>query len=209
MPAFTFKLEGVEALTQRLTMMPALIEEEVDAEIGFSCDNIVNRAIVDAPADVGRIRQAITKIKQGAMLYEVVAQTEYAAFIEFGTGLKVQIEPGFEALAASFRNQVGSGSFKEFVAAIAAWVGRKGIAGVYSTGVRKNKDGGLSVGGAVGKRRGSAVRQQVENESIAYAIAVSIYTKGLTPHPFLLHNFAIEEPILIDNIKKVLSSIII
>ncbi len=49
------------------------------------------------------------------MNHEVVAQSGYAAFREFGTGTKVSIPSGLEDYAKQFDDQKG-GTWKEFEA---------------------------------------------------------------------------------------------
>lgn len=208
---FTFKVDGVAALTQRMQLLTADLRSEVKAEIGFAADDLAARAKADAPADQGFLRNAVSTFSvdtEDSVSSEVVVQNEYAAFVEFGTGAKFQAEPEFEAYASQFRNQSGSGTFSDMVSAIAAWIGRKGIAGTYSSGVKKVKGGGFALGGATGKRRGSRINQIAENYSIAYAIAVSILRDGLTPHPFLFKNFDVVQKNLIQNVKNVLFKIV-
>ncbi len=207
--AFTLKLNGIEALTQRLTVLTTDLKGEVKAEIGFAAEDLAARAKVDAPADQGFLRNSISTFGSEAnevISYDIVVQNEIAAFQEFGTGAKFMAEPGFETYAAQFQGQKGGGTFKDMIAAIVAWIGRKGIAGTYSTGVKKVK-AGYALGGDVGKRRGSKINQLAENYSIAYAIAISILRRGVTPHPFLFHNFAEVEKNLIKNVKNILFTI--
>lgn len=202
------KLDGIEALTQRLHHLTDDLATEVDAEIGFAVDKLIDLAIQDAPADEGRLRQSINKNKLSQMNYEVVVQTEYAAFVEFGTRGKVQVEPGFEDYARQFQGQTSNGAtFKDFVIAIAGWIHRKGIAGVYSTGVKRQKGGGFVTGGKAGRRRGARVNQIAEDYQLAYAIALSIWRNGIDPHPFLFHNFATVGEELVQNVKNILFSI--
>lgn len=209
MPAFVFDIKGIPELTQRMELLTSDLKKEVRAEIGFSMDELVGLAQTDAPADEGNIRKSISSFEStqsDLISFDVVVQNEYAAFLEFGTRSKFYAEPGFEEYAAQFRGQ-GGGSFKDFLAAIVRWIHRKGITGTFSTGIKKVKGGGFTTGGAVGKRRGTKINQFAEDYAIAYAIAISIYRKGINPHPFLLHNFKKVEGKLIRNLKNVLFSI--
>lgn len=208
--AFTFQLSGVAELQQRLTLLTDDLKSEVKAEIGFAAEELAGLAKTDAPADQGFLRNAIStfgsETSQGVQ-YDVVVQNEIAAFQEFGTGAKFHAEPGFEAYAAQFKGQKGGGTFKDMIAAIVAWVRRKGIAGTYSSGVKKAKGGGFAIAGTSGKRRGNKINQLAEDYAVAYAIAVSILHNGLTPHPYLFHNFMIVEKKLIQRVKTILFEI--
>jgi phage gpG-like protein len=55
--------------------------------------------------DTGRLKNAITQKKISKLNYEIVAQTNYAAYVEFGTGGLVDIPQGLEAYAAQFKGK--------------------------------------------------------------------------------------------------------
>lgn len=124
--AFSIKIEGLEKLQADLSEKAKSIVKEIDAEIGFACDEAVGFMQTDAPADQGRLRQSISKAKIGELNYEIVAQADYAAYLEFGTRAKVVIPPGLEAVAEQYKGS-GGGSILGAKEAIFNWCKRKGI----------------------------------------------------------------------------------
>jgi phage gpG-like protein len=57
--------------------------------------------------DTGRLKGSISLRKKEFMNYELVAQTNYAAYIEFGTGANYQVPEykEWEAIAAKFKGK--------------------------------------------------------------------------------------------------------
>ena len=80
----------------------------------------------DAPADQGFLRQRISKDHVGAMNYNIISQSDYSAFVEFGTKSKVVIPAGLEDVAAQAKASTG---FDPLTAkeAIFNWCQRQGI----------------------------------------------------------------------------------
>lgn len=117
---------GLAELKARIKAAPAIIQREIDAEIGFAAQNMANRAKSDAPGDQGFLRGAITAAKVGEGNWEVVSPQDYSAYVEFGTRGKAVVPPELQAYAAQFKGtgQTGSLSAKE---AIYQWCKRQGI----------------------------------------------------------------------------------
>ena len=141
--------------------------------------------------DIADLKQSIGVNAIAINNYEVVAKMPYAAYIEFGTGGKVTIPAGYEQFASQFKGGKG-GTFAQLLKALMEWVKRKGIVGTYSV--------------KTGRRTGNKSIQQKQNESAAYAIALSILKKGLRPHPFLIPAYEQEIPKLKTNIKRILNA---
>lgn len=59
---------------------------EIDQEIGANTELMAKAAKIKCPVDTGRLRSSITAKKEQFMVYSIVAQTNYAAYVEFGTG---------------------------------------------------------------------------------------------------------------------------
>lgn len=60
----------------------------------------------NAPVDTGKHRQNIHGIlKKGGMSGSLVANEEYAPYLEFGTGGTVSIPRGYEEIAGAFKGQ--------------------------------------------------------------------------------------------------------
>ena len=79
-------------------------EEIVKEELQVTIDDIYNEALQRAPADMGGgvgIRGSAFKQVNG-LDGEVGFRNRYAAYVEFGTGTKVQIPKGLEDYAMEF-----------------------------------------------------------------------------------------------------------
>ena len=131
------------------------------------------------------------ELTNGQLVFTIGSKLPYAPYIEFGTGGKVTIPAGYEQFASQFKGSKG-GTFAQLLRALIEWVKRKGIVGTYSV--------------KTGRRTGNKSIQQKQNESAAYAIALSILKKGLRPHPFLIPAYEQEIPKLKTNIKRILNA---
>jgi HK97 gp10 family phage protein len=81
--------------------------EEVDIELAAASVDIERIAKQNAPVDTGRLRAAISANKVSLLRHEVRVATNYAAYVEFGTGQKYKTyEPKltneFKNIAADF-----------------------------------------------------------------------------------------------------------
>jgi len=61
---------------------------EVDLELNAVAVDIETKAKINAPVDTGRLRASISSNKLSLLRYEVRVATNYAAYVEFGTGQK-------------------------------------------------------------------------------------------------------------------------
>lgn len=138
------------------------IVEQIEDELNAFGQGTVNDAKRLAPVDEGHLRNSITfsPTSKGNMVeVEIIAATDYAAYIEFGTGkfaakYVATLPKEWKEFAAKFKGP-GGGSFDEFVMRLTRWVRLKGIA--------KGKD----------------------VDQAAYNIALYILRNGIKPHPFL------------------------
>lgn len=78
----------------------------MDAEIAAHGELMATSAKNMCPVDTGRLRSSISLKKQQFMSYELVAQTDYAAYVEFGTG-KGFISNGepWDSVASKFKGK--------------------------------------------------------------------------------------------------------
>jgi len=81
-----------------------------------------------APVDLGALRQGIGYDKPTVKVNTayVFSNEPYSAFVEFGTGARVEVPAGFEQLAAEFKGKK-SGTMDDFVYAIRGWCEAHGI----------------------------------------------------------------------------------
>lgn len=102
-------------------------ERMAKSVIQSQADFMVADAKRRAPADLGALRQSIGKdsINNG-FIAAIFANAPYAAYVEFGTGAKVDVPAEMADIAAKFRGR-GNGSFEQFKTAIKDWMQRKGI----------------------------------------------------------------------------------
>jgi HK97 gp10 family phage protein len=101
-------------------------EKIIAAETEAIAIQMVSDAKRLAPKNFGKLAQSISYRKIKEFDYEITINAEYGAYLEFGTGTKVQIPPEFADMAASFKGK-GRGSFKDGLESIKLWCRSKGI----------------------------------------------------------------------------------
>ena len=194
MAGIFFDVSGVDVLMGKLNKMSERIQNDVLDEFNASALNIQTNAKKYAPVNIGTLRNSIQlkeDLTKGKLVYTIGSKLSYAPYIEFGTGGKVTIPAGYEQFASQFKGGKG-GTFAQLLKALMEWVKRKGIVGTYSV--------------KTGRRTGNKSIQQKQNESAAYAIALSILRKVLRPQPFLIPAYEQEIPKLKTNIKRILNA---
>lgn len=85
----------------------------IDQEIAAHGELMATSAKQLAPFDFGRLRGSISLKKEGFMRYQLVAQTDYAAYMEFGTGRYAAsyvptLDEEWQKIAAQFKRGPGS-----------------------------------------------------------------------------------------------------
>lgn len=83
-------------------------------------------AIDKAPKDIGKLAQTIRHLKVTDFQYKITVNEFYGAYMEFGTGSKINIPPEFSEMASTFKGKTGK-SFEDGLEAIKGWCRRKGI----------------------------------------------------------------------------------
>jgi hypothetical protein len=176
----------LESLTQKL-------KNQIIDETNASALKIQSEAKKNAPANFGTLRGSIHLKEEGGIdkkVYIVGSDLSYAPYVEFGTGGKVNTQ-GYNEFANTFRGKTG-GTFQDMLKALVLWVKRKGITGTYSIKTQR--------------RTGSRKVQSKENDSAAYAIALSILRKGIRPQPYLIPAYETEVSLLKDRIKNIVNA---
>jgi HK97 gp10 family phage protein len=123
---FRYELKGISEAINRLRAAAVNIEREIDAEIQAAMVKMEQTAVAKVPVDEGRLKGAVGWEKTGRLDYNLGAKMKYAAFVEFGSRLKVDVPSELRSWAAQFnleKGQQGPGQMK----AIFAWCKRKGI----------------------------------------------------------------------------------
>lgn len=102
------KISGNQAILRRLRDLPERAKELVSDEVEATTMDIHRDAVARVPVDTGRLKGSLTPVvlKQGEKVTgEVVTNVEYAPYVEFGTGGKVNIPQGLETYAARFKGK--------------------------------------------------------------------------------------------------------
>lgn len=101
----TIKIKGVEETLKRIKETADDMKKEIDFAMAINVESMATNAKQLAPVDTGRLRNSISVKKEKEFNYTIVAQTNYAAYVEFGTGnLFVQLpEQYWNDLAEQFK----------------------------------------------------------------------------------------------------------
>jgi HK97 gp10 family phage protein len=165
---FSFQVQGLDKLINIFDQLPKQVQKELSAELQFTGNEIRDGAKRDAPTDEARLKQSISVAETGPLKFEVVAQTFYAGYLEFGTKTKTVIPAGLESVASQLKGPVaGQGTP---IDALQAWVKRKGIAGTFSTKTKR--------------RLGSKTTKEQQDRQAAFVIWQKIKKYGIKPRPF-------------------------
>lgn len=90
---------------------------------------IESNAKSKAPKNFGKLAQSIDTeqdVSKDNKSYKIVVNAEYGAYVEFGTGTKVQVPNELKDVASKFKGGKG-GSFKQGLQSIKDWCKAKGI----------------------------------------------------------------------------------
>ena len=187
-------VNGMDKIFNDFKKYTEKIKVDIALEINASALNIQSNAKKNAPVNFGTLRnsiQLVEELGQGKLLYTIGSKLPYAPYVEFGTGPKTSVPANYNEFAMQFKGNK-RGTFKQMIEALMLWVKAKGLTGTYSV--------------KTGKRLGSKQKNQTQDKSAAYAIAISILKKGLRPQPYLIPAYEKEIPKLKENIKKVLNA---
>ena len=199
--ALGLTIKNLDKVIAEVKAYPQDVEKIINNEFKNFGQATVSEAQSRAPINEGRLRQSISSIV-GDLKITIVANVDYAAYIEFGTKAFAAAYVGtlpaqWQQLAAEHKGGSG-GNFKEMVLRITEWIHHKGlgsgfagtvgIAGTYSTKTRK--------------RTGSKSTQATQDKQLAYLIARKILVKGIKPQAFLFPAFEHQSVELINNLKK-------
>lgn len=102
---FTIKVNGLKETLAKLKDEGDVIKKQVDFAIGVNVEAMASEAKNRVVVDNSRLKNSISASKLKPYFYELVAQVNYAAYVEFGTGnLFVQLpEQYWNDLAAQFK----------------------------------------------------------------------------------------------------------
>lgn len=123
---FSAKLDGLDGLNKRIQNATKVVKDDISDEMSAAVLNIQLDAKRMAPKNLGTLAQSIQVNIQQPLDKSVFSMASYAPYVEFGTGGKVSIPPGWEDEASQFQGK-GRGTMKEFILALKDWCIRKGI----------------------------------------------------------------------------------
>ena len=103
-----FKIEGLDALIQRLGKLSPKIAKEVAMEVNASALAIQSKAKRDVQVDNSTLRSSI-QLKEvnigNKIVYTVGSRLKYAPYVEFDTGGLVNVPAGYELFAMQFKGK--------------------------------------------------------------------------------------------------------
>jgi HK97 gp10 family phage protein len=185
---FSFQVQGLDRLLKVFDQLPKQVQKELQAELRITAKEIRDGAKKDAPADEARLRNSISVTEPGSLTFEVVAQTSYAGYLEFGTKTKTSIPAGLENIASQLKGPAGGQGNP--IDALQQWVKRKGLAGTYGAKSRR--------------RQGSKATKEQQDRQVAFLIWRKIKKVGIKPRPFFFKQMAPAE----DRLRKRVAAII-
>lgn len=102
--SFEVDMNGLMALEKRIQQINANLKQKVMIEGLAQMQEAANEAKQRSPIDTGRNRNSISPFSTAGQI-GIVAQTEYAAFLEFGTVENVRVPNGLEQVAIQFKGR--------------------------------------------------------------------------------------------------------
>lgn len=188
---FKATLQGLPGLKAQFASLSADLEKIVGGELESMAKEWVLLAKQDSPADQTALRSAISYYKNGELSYDIVSQTFYAPFMEFGTKGKYLAIPGTEKIAAESKAKSKKGGGKGFYDNILEWVKRKGFAALTTKGGAKSK----------------SLDSTIAQEQAAFAIYLSIMRHGVKPHPYFFKQMGVVWPKMLQSIVRRLNNV--
>ena len=119
-------IKGLASTIAELRAYGKDIDKMIDAETESIAFQIEADAKKLAPKNFGKLAQSISHLKVKPALYKVTVNELYGAYMEFGTGSKVNVPAEFADMASSFKGKK-QGTFKQGLEAIKVWCKSKGI----------------------------------------------------------------------------------
>ena len=173
-------IKGLNEANKFLSRLDSSFKKEVKAELKFAAEEVAAFIKRDAPVDTSRLKNSVSVKQKTGLSVEIVAQSNNAPYMEFGTKKHFKAPAGLETYASQFRGQKGSGQTNP-IEALTRWVRRKGLADTYST---QRYD----VNTRAGVRRSRGKEYKKRESTIAFLIFRKIKRDGVKPQPFFFTN---------------------
>jgi len=120
------EIKGLSGVVSELRAFGKDMEKRINAETEAIAFQIEEDAKKLAPKNFGKLAQSISHSKVKESHYKVTVNELYGAYMEFGTGTKVNVPAEFADMAKSFKGQKG-GDWKKGLESIKIWCRSKGI----------------------------------------------------------------------------------
>jgi HK97 gp10 family phage protein len=120
------QVKGINEVISNLRKYGKEAEKDVEGVTELTARNIEKYAKQSAPVNFGKLGQSIVTEKVNPTTYKVVVNAPYGAYMEFGTGTKVEVPSELESVAREFQGKK-SGNFKTALEDIKQWCRSKGI----------------------------------------------------------------------------------
>lgn len=120
------EIKGLDKLIKDLKNLGIKGEDAIAERTQSSAQEIEGIAKSTVTSDNGKLRQSIFADKVNKLNWKVIAGAKYAAYVEFGTGAKVYVDPEMQSVASQFQN-LPKGNFKLFEQSLLLWMKRKNI----------------------------------------------------------------------------------
>jgi len=96
-------VKGLKKVLSNLKKFGAEAAVEIDISTMATAEAIKRSARTLAPKDMGKLAQSIDTVPIGEADYKVVVVADYGAYVEFGTGKKVQVPTELKEIAIQFK----------------------------------------------------------------------------------------------------------
>ena len=120
------EIKGVNTVIANLRKYGKEAEKDIQGVTEQVARNIEKNAKQSAPANYGKLGQSIITEKVNLTTYKVVVNAPYGAYMEFGTGTKVNVPSELASVAKQFKGKK-MGNFKTALEDIKQWCRSKGI----------------------------------------------------------------------------------
>ena len=102
---FYAKIEGLEETLKKLEKADQKLTEGVHEVMKNGAKVIANEAKGDVPVKTGRLKSSIGVSELSYLSFKIHTKEDYAPYVEFGTGGKVNVPTGLELYAIQFKGK--------------------------------------------------------------------------------------------------------
>ena len=96
-------IKNIDKVIAQMKSLSPTVEKAIIQITEDNAQEIVLNAKIAAPLDLGKLKQGISHVKvQGKIKQIIFAREKYSAYMEFGTGGKVNIPEEMKSIASQF-----------------------------------------------------------------------------------------------------------